>query len=160
MLRARISAGLVFLFALVLASHPAHAARGPRICPLDQVGAIFAQLDASCPCGDATSKRTYRKCVRLAGHEIMKASGNTLPRNCLRPALRCGNQSTCGVAGAVTCHRDKPSVCVSGVCGHDATISCATDQDCVLSVCDVRSSAANCDDDGGTAGAPGTCCAF
>ncbi len=152
-----------FLVAILLGlsiSPEARAARGPRICPLDQVDAIFAQLDAACPCSEATSKREYRRCVRLAGRTIMKASNNSLPRNCLRAALRCGNQSTCGIDGAVLCERGKPGSCVSGACQHDMAISCATDQDCVLSVCDVRLSPKNCGDNGGTPAGLGSCCSL
>ncbi|MFM7141937.1 MAG: hypothetical protein ACKO2K_08500 [Alphaproteobacteria bacterium] len=154
-----VVAMLVALFGAA-GAHPAAAARGPRICPLDQVGTIFAQLDAACPCGEAVSKREYRRCVRLAGRSIMKASDNTLPRNCLRAALRCGNQSTCGVGGAVLCERGKPGSCTDGACQHDMSLSCATDQDCVLSVCDVRQSPKSCQDNGGTPAGLGTCCAF
>ncbi|MFM7127195.1 MAG: hypothetical protein ACKOYO_10105 [Actinomycetota bacterium] len=58
----RIMAVVAMLVAFfgVAGAHPAAAARGPRICPLDQVGTIFAQLDAACPCGEAVSKREYR----------------------------------------------------------------------------------------------------
>lgn len=150
---------IVVALAVALAD-PADAARGPRVCPLEQVDAIFAQLDAACPCAEATSKRLYRRCVRLAGRAIMKASNNTLPRNCLRSALRCGNQSTCGVSGAVLCERGKAGSCVSGACQHDTAIPCATDQDCILSVCDVRISTRSCEDNGGTPVGLGSCCSF
>ena len=153
------SVALLVLVGLSLA-RPASAARGPRICPLDQVASIFAQLDAACPCDEATRKRDYRRCVRLAGRTIMKASNNTLPRNCLRAALRCGNQSTCGVEGAVLCERGKAGTCTAGACQHDMAVPCATDQDCILSVCDVRLSADNCEDNGGAPAGVGTCCSF
>lgn len=136
----------------------AHAVRGPRVCPVEQVTSIFAELDAACPCAAATSKREYRRCVRLAGKSIMKASNNTLPRNCLRAALRCGNQATCGIDGAVRCERGKSGSCVGGACQHDMAVPCATDQDCVLSVCDVRQSTKNCEDNGGTPVGLGSCC--
>jgi len=156
----RIRAALALVLLGAVAGSDAHAARGPRVCPVDQVAAVFTQIDAACPCADAASKREYRRCVRLAGRSIMKASDNTLPRNCLRAALRCGNQSTCGIEGGIRCERGKPGSCVDNACQHDMSIPCSTDQDCVLSVCDIRLSEKNCNDNGGTPAGLGTCCSF
>src|SRR5581483_4575581 len=129
-------------FGVVLLSSPPEAKARPISCDPALVASAVAAVEAACPCDGAPDgnggtvpwgkHRHYKKCVHTTIRDQVRASNLALPRRCLRTTLRCGNKSTCGTVGAVTCT--------------------------TADACFIAPSAAACDASGATLGT-GSCCA-
>lgn len=155
------------LLAGVIALAPARAAaapdaptpaRGSKTCDTALVQSLIDEMEAACPCqGGWDVKRHYKSCLRKAQRTIMKASGNTLRRSCIKFAFRCGALSTCGEpGGVVTCSTPSGGKCLYGLCSDDIGRACTTNADCVGS-CNLADDSAACAKTGGTSAA-GSCC--
>ena len=161
----RLLLALVATLAFATASSAAETSPTPRVrasktCEPTEVMSLFDQMAALCPCDNSwQSHRFYKACLRRAQRTIMKYSGNTLRRSCIKVAFRCGALSTCAESQAkVTCSFPTGGKCVSGVCGSDPAQACTSNEDCASS-CTTADSRADCEGDGGTAGT-GACCSF
>lgn len=118
--------------------------KGPKVC--DEAAVAMAQeaIAAACPCegltdadGNVVPWRNHGKYVRCVAHatrDLVRASGKTMSRRCLRDAVRCAARSTCG--------RDEDAV------------TCSAEDS---GECEIVSSVAACEEQGGTAGT-GSCC--
>ena len=156
-----------FLVAVLIASTgPAFA---QSACPTDgscpaDVGACLAE---SCPCaadhgGQAWKNHgQYVKCVVHLRNDLRKAG--CLDAAAKRTIASCAARSTCGKEGAVLCCvYDTSGTCdlVSGTCTNDATITCASDTDCITVVSGpkVKRHEDTCTDHGGTPVGGGSVC--
>jgi hypothetical protein len=119
--------------------------------------AVQATIDASCPCDEATTHGRYVKCV---AHVVRNSD---VPRQCRGAVIRCAARSTCGRdESAVTCFTPNFGKCQhpENTCAHDPSISCQTNQDCIVGThCGIQPSADKCVAKGGTVGTGTSCCA-
>lgn len=157
MVAATLVVGLLLAVAPATAA-PTPAVRGSKICETALVQSLIAEMEVACPCeGDWGVKRKYKACLRKAQRTIMKASGNTLRRSCIKSAFRCGSLSTCAEPDAVvTCSVPSGGKCLYGLCSDDIGRACTTNADCVGS-CNLSKDASECAKAGGTS-AGGSCC--
>jgi hypothetical protein len=93
--------------------------------------AVQAEIDAQCPCDDATNHGEYVRCVRAQAKALVS-------KQCRGKVVRCAAKSTCGKEGAVTCERN----------GRNGTTRCK-----------ISRSAERCEARGGTVGSRSSCCA-
>ena len=119
------------IFALGIGVAPARAADCVDASALADARAAVA---SACDCEGALTHATYVRCA--AGVLRARVAGILLPRECLRPALRCARRSTCGRPGATTCCRIQ----------HDQPR------------CTIKSSVVRCLATGGCAGSVPSCC--
>jgi hypothetical protein len=124
---------------------------------------IGAFVDVTCPCDgvdDGTgivpwkNHGQYVRCVSHAVRDAARAAG--VKRRCVKNLVPCAARSSCGKRNAVTCLVATTGTCTNGACSNDDDLACATDADCAVTACGVTS-AARCDELGGTAGS-GSCC--
>src|SRR5262245_55960189 len=142
-------------------------------CDEISVASAKAAIDADCPCaglpdGDGgtvpwKNHGQYVRCVTKA--KKTEARNANVGRQCLKGAVPCAANSTCGKSSAVACvttsgtclNDPSPGDAVAaGICDNDSVKGCDTDADCSVASCAVMSSD-ECTVAGGSA-ATGTCC--
>lgn len=149
-------------------------AKPPSTCDPTAVSNANAAIAADCPCDGKTDPSTgavvpwknhgqYVSCVAKS----VKAQGraNGVSRRCLKGAVPCAANSTCGKGTSVACQTTTGTclgdptpgdLLAEGTCDYDGTVACDTDADCSQSTCAVMSSE-ECTAAGGTA-TTGSCC--
>jgi len=154
---APVLAGLLLLVSSSASAAPAPV-RGPKTCDTALVQSLISEMEVLCPCeSDWQVKRRYKACLRKAQRTIMKASGNTLRRSCIKTAFRCGSLSTCGEPDeAVVCSYATGAKCSYGLCSDDIGRTCTTNADCVGS-CNVAKTSLDCSRAGGVPGGSSCC---
>jgi hypothetical protein len=131
--------------------------------------AVQTQIDTACPCGTATDRGTYVRCVNNKLRELSachKGDGGAevcgpLPRICMGTARRVAGRSTCGQPAAVTCCIPRQHDCVGdpkpgdgtkeGTCSRSKQ-KCDTLADCKIPACRQTSTVERCTLVGGTVG--------
>src|SRR3569832_1322971 len=126
----KIISALFFSFLLSLLTVAAPSARAQDEPSCEEFRCQFqTRLETECHCGDQPNHGQFVSCV---AHIVNDLVDEGLPTNCKGKLKRCAARSICGKQdrGFVTCTTQTFGTCTEGTCENDATISCASIEDC------------------------------